>query len=691
MSDIMRRVPLPFASGLSCYQIGTPRSQSGRKSATTSPSSWPGRLHLPTKRLDRMLMLQPSQTHAPSSASPRRPASTCSRAQVRPTLGVHDHPMSEQDRLRDVPTCRRQSFGMIARADAVQLARLPGFGPPARAVGDTLEPPRYRRGFPFDHNSLFPYPAPTHGDGPSTGKHRREERYSRAHSGTSTKPRPGSLVGAWPPSTSQVHITSYVKFLFCIISPTSIHRGRTASPTELSVILPAGVKKPTVPVKSTPNPRKTQPFCDCPTSSSAKKSDLDASYGPTRSAQSSPQESTTTLPEMTLPALACLVAFAVTYGLSPAVPEMPSTGAERRRSTGARWRESGSVRAQHDRPGAARECPGARAMTSMLPSLRLRGVVPACKYLLCDPAAHLHLLRAERRSWPRQLLDIGKAASSTRSKAKHALPEGMTPKGNTIPGPTGRSPPVPPPRNTRSAAKASTRPSTPIAATGMEQTKPKTLNASTEAKKALKDDGCYIEENPITSFTLLRILTLIIMKHSATAPKGLTRSLQALAALMHENNVPAQQTPLAVDALALKLLAEHGTLQNAITTLGETTASLEKATSDMAKSITEATTVTTQAASTARSYKEALTNTHFNAEKNPAPSPPAHTIGGRSPQDILAGVDWSRDKKSRQVFFDSEKGEDSYLNTYEIQEKADKVLAAINSIIDGPPDRQNPS
>ncbi|KAH9015781.1 hypothetical protein EDB84DRAFT_766028 [Lactarius hengduanensis] len=71
------------------------------------------------------------------------------------------------------------------------------------------------------------------------------------------------------------------------------------------------------------NPRKTQPFCDCQTSSSAKKSHVGASYVPTVP-PSPPQESMTTLTEMTLSALAWLVAFAVRYGLSPAVPEMPS-------------------------------------------------------------------------------------------------------------------------------------------------------------------------------------------------------------------------------------------------------------------------------------------------------------------------------------------------------------------------------
>ncbi|KAH9023622.1 hypothetical protein EDB85DRAFT_1990571, partial [Lactarius pseudohatsudake] len=100
-----------------------------------------------------------------------------------------------------------------------------------------------------------------------------------------------------------------------------------------------------------------------------------------------PQESMTTLTEMTLSALAWLVAFAVRYGLSPAVPEMPSVG-------------SGKAEGKRIRSCSTR--PHLRAMTSMLPSLRLRGVAPACKYLLCDTAVHLHLLRAERRSWPPQ-------------------------------------------------------------------------------------------------------------------------------------------------------------------------------------------------------------------------------------------------------------------------------------------------
>ncbi|KAI9442592.1 hypothetical protein H4582DRAFT_2054995 [Lactarius indigo] len=132
----------------------------------------------------------------------------------------------------------------------------------------------------------------------------------------------------------------------------------------------------------------------------------------------------------------------------------------------------------------------------------------------------------------------------------------MTPKGTTIPGPAGRTPPAPSLRTTRSAAKANTRPSTPITATGMDQAKPKSPNTSNEAKKALKEDDCYIDENPTTPYTHLRTLTLIIKKHSASAPKGMTRSLQALAALMHKSNTTAQHPPQIVDALAQKI-GEH--------------------------------------------------------------------------------------------------------------------------------------
>ncbi|KAH9027826.1 hypothetical protein EDB85DRAFT_94258 [Lactarius pseudohatsudake] len=118
-------------------------------------------------------------------------------------------------------------------------------------------------------------------------------------------------VGGWPPSTSN---------------------------RKSNVILSVGVKKQTAPsikyalshhragqcthIVPALNPRKTQPFCDCQTS--AKKSDVGASA---RTASSFRRE--------VRPLSRCR--------------RCPLSGAERRRSTCARRRESGSVRAQHDR------------------------------------------------------------------------------------------------------------------------------------------------------------------------------------------------------------------------------------------------------------------------------------------------------------------------------------------------------
>src|SRR6266702_1488771 len=50
-------------------------------------------------------------------------------------------------------------------------------------------------------------------------------------------------------------LASYVKFLFRVLSPTSVHPGLgTASPTVLSVIFSVDVKKPTLPLKSDMHP-----------------------------------------------------------------------------------------------------------------------------------------------------------------------------------------------------------------------------------------------------------------------------------------------------------------------------------------------------------------------------------------------------------------------------------------------------
>ncbi|KAH8979641.1 hypothetical protein EDB86DRAFT_3107881 [Lactarius hatsudake] len=102
---------------------------------------------------------------------------------------------------------------------------------------------------------------------------------------------------------------------------------------------------------------------------------------PTHSAQSSPQESMMTPPEMTLSALAWPVAFAMTYGLFPTVLEIPSVGSgnfplgkvkvHRRQAEGKRIFS----------PGAAQKYPGAQS-TSM--------PQPQCLLPSNSPVSHQH-------------------------------------------------------------------------------------------------------------------------------------------------------------------------------------------------------------------------------------------------------------------------------------------------------------
>ncbi|KAH8991775.1 hypothetical protein EDB86DRAFT_3079631 [Lactarius hatsudake] len=99
-------------------------------------------------------------------------------------------------------------------------------------------------------------------------------------------------------------------------------------------------------------PKEDQPFRDCPISSSAKKGNVDASY-----------------------TLAWLVAFAMTYGLSPAVPEIPSVGSRnfplgkakvhRRQAEGKRICSSSTRSCRTKMPWGPKRL---RAITSMPPS-----------------------------------------------------------------------------------------------------------------------------------------------------------------------------------------------------------------------------------------------------------------------------------------------------------------------------------
>jgi hypothetical protein len=112
--------------------------------------------------------------------------------------------------------------------------------------------------------------------------------------------------------------------------------------------------------------------------------------------------------------------------------------------------------------------------------------------------------------------------------------------------------------------------------------------------------------------------------------------------------------------------------------LAKTVSTLKQVASSMNKTISEATTATSQINNMALNYKQALL--HLTAQAQ-APSPqPARTHSKM--HTIDPGLTLRIDKKSRQILLDSTKGEDSHVNIYKIKEK---VAAAMTEIIPPPP------
>ena len=276
----------------------------------------------------------------------------------------------------------------------------------------------------------------------------------------------------------------------------------------------------------------------------------------------------------------------------------------------------------------------------------------------------------------------------------------MSAKGAPLPGAAGpgRGPPEHL-RTTRAGTKASSQPapSTPQKAT-KEKKKTKALEAKVteaDARKTLEKEECLDEESPISSHSLLQALKLVTLKYSTTTPQGLAQALQALVTLMQANNNPDAPHKPTLDALTLQM-GEHieGTIRNELNklstslqnsladhcktlsppeTLTDTVSTLKQVAIEMGKSITEATTATTQISDTAQSYRNALLNTNCQAARTQAQTVGPQTLAQLPDPELLYGLD----KKARQVLLDTSKGEDSQMNIYELKEKA---MAALNSI-----------
>ena len=280
----------------------------------------------------------------------------------------------------------------------------------------------------------------------------------------------------------------------------------------------------------------------------------------------------------------------------------------------------------------------------------------------------------------------------------------MSTKSASSPGVASHTPPANF-RATRAATKAGALQTnvTPQLAT-LEKKKTKAKEAKeveTEARKLLIGENCLNEENIITHPTLLRTLSLIIQKYSPTAPQSLTKALTALSALMHEaNNATSQFTPV-MEALTKKIgerfeksLQEEmdkmsTTLKNALAdqskslnppeSMTEAVTTLKQVAADMNKSINDAQAATSQITDTALTYKQALLQTTVPQLVKAQHTRPHATA---TEEDTRYMISMGIEKKARQVLLDTTKGEDSYLNSHEIKEKA---MAALEEIRPAPP------
>ena len=279
----------------------------------------------------------------------------------------------------------------------------------------------------------------------------------------------------------------------------------------------------------------------------------------------------------------------------------------------------------------------------------------------------------------------------------------MSSKGALNTGATGRITPVNL-RATRSNTKSSTQqPSTTSQAATLEKKRAKVKEIEKEARRMLKEEGCLNDDTAISHSIILQVLTTIIQKYNDTAPQSLTRALTALAALMQEaNGANAQLTPV-IEALTQKLgerieiaihkgmdkvstlikssVADQCKILNNSETLTDAVSTLKQVATDMGKTISEATTVTTQINDTVLTYKQALINTAAQVTQAAQRAPQTskeHTTGALDDAGLTQGLD----KKARQVLLDTAKGEDNPMNIYEIKEKA---AAALAEIVPAPP------
>jgi hypothetical protein len=220
------------------------------------------------------------------------------------------------------------------------------------------------------------------------------------------------------------------------------------------------------------------------------------------------------------------------------------------------------------------------------------------------------------------------------------------------------------------------------------------------ARKTLIEEKVLSEGTDITHQNITRTLTLIIQRHSQSAPQGLIKALQAIAILMQEANNASNQLNPVLETLTQKLGERvEKSLQEEITKLSnslkdtmtdqckalapsesvvEAVATLKQVASDMSKTIGEATTATTQINDTAHSYKQALMQT---AAPQATQTHHMYQAQGRTAQPDPR-IQRDMDRRARQILVDTI---DPLVTNASLAEIKEKVRTSLASVTNPPP------
>lgn len=228
--------------------------------------------------------------------------------------------------------------------------------------------------------------------------------------------------------------------------------------------------------------------------------------------------------------------------------------------------------------------------------------------------------------------------------------------------------------------------------------------AGEQARKLLANIGCLQAEEAIMPISLYKIFWKVMDKYGKSLHEDVLLTLQAFALLVQENTDREYLSNKAINAvvsqieesmgLAIEnslsklsmtvdnLLANQGELQASSTTLSKTAESLQKLSTDIESHVKEASATSSQLASMATDYRDALLK---NGEQQQLQTQQQmHSQEGTTQVDpkVLRDIE----RKSKQILVDTA---DEKISNASLAEIKEKVNAAINWITNPPPPKDS--